>query len=119
MPTDEARERVSKLAGAGESHETIAIALGIARQTLETYYPVELSVGAHEKRAAVIERLYDAALAGSVAAAREYLKITPKLAAPPEDLDTPVGKKEQANKDAVTAHQGTGWEHLLDNPSVQ
>ena len=51
----------------------------------------------------------------------EYAAMTPKVAAPPPDLEKPegapkeqaLGKKDQANVDARTAQVGTDWEDLL------
>lgn len=106
------------------AHEEIALALGIARNTLEKHFEAELSVGAHRRRMEVVVALHAAAKKGNVAAARAYLQLSPKAAVPTADPPTPraekPGKKEQANLDAQTAHVGSDWETLLKQPaSVQ
>jgi hypothetical protein len=121
QPTNEERERVSELASMGMPHEGIAQVLGIARQTLETYFPVELSMGAYSKRAALLQAAYKAALNGSVAALKLCLAYEIPTACPPleEEKLEPVGKKAQADIDAKSAHQGTDWDGLLGPPGVQ
>ncbi len=103
-------------------HEDIALALGINRDTLAKHYEHELSIGASLRRLEVLQAMHTAARRGATAAARVYLANEPKTSAPPLDpgTDTPapakapaVGKKEQAQADAVTAARGTGWDELL------
>jgi hypothetical protein len=96
------------------SHEEIALGLGISRPTLEKYFEAELSTGAYAKRLEVLAAMHGAALKGNVAAQKAYLALEPGLAAPPaEKTAEPLGKKEQQNKDAVTAAAGTDWADLL------
>lgn len=100
-------------------HEEIAIALGISPPTLRKHFELELSTGALQRRMGVIQAMYDLAIKGNVAAQRAYMATTPMPAAPPTaDPDPvkpaePLGKKAQANVDAVTAQVGTDWESLL------
>lgn len=122
-PTPTQRRQVSIAAGAGMSHEEIAIALGIARNTLEKHFTTELSVGALQRRMEVLNAMHVAAKKGNVAAQKAYMAMTPIPVAPPvpegdaQPAEKPaakrVGKKEQAQIDATTAAQGTGWEDLL------
>lgn len=117
-PTDEQRRSVSIAAGAGGmSHEEIALGLDIDRGTLEKHFARELSVGAYERRIEVLNALHGAACKGNVTAAREYLSRTPLAAAPPakpdEDKPEKLGKKEQAQLDARSAHLGTDWADLV------
>lgn len=111
------------------AHEQIALALGIARNTLEKHFEHELTIGAYAKRMEVVEALRRAAKKGNVAAARLYLQVDPQVAAPPyqdrtekpQSADDAAaepkrGKKEQAQVDAGEAHLGTGWEGLLKPP---
>lgn len=121
-PTPQTRRRVAIAAGAGMSHEQIAIALEISRQTLAKHFERELSIGAYRKRMDVVEALHKAANKGSVAAAKAYMALTPAAAAPPvpkgdeapkEPKPVVLGKKEQAQADATTAQVGTDWETLL------
>jgi hypothetical protein len=134
------RQRVSVAAGAGMSHEEISIALGISRNTLQKYFRTELSVGSLQRRMEIVQSLYGAAKKGNVSAAKAYLSFTPTAAVPPPGVGertrstqkvdalpvAPVadpesvqpkpmilGKKEQAQADAVTAAAGTEWDGLL------
>jgi AcrR family transcriptional regulator len=102
------------------SHEEIALALGISRPTLYKYFAEELSVGAYQRRAEVIDAMHKAAVAGNVAAQRAYVSMSPQAAVPPQDEKEPkLGKKEQANADAATAALGTDWHELLPGTPVQ
>ncbi len=117
-PTKAIRKRVAIAAGAGMSHEEIAIGLGISRPTLEKHFEYELSHGAYAKRLEVLEAMHKAAAKGNVSAAREYLSVSPRASAPPpapvEEGEPPaLGKKDQAKADAKTAGAGTEWGELL------
>lgn len=100
------------------AHEEIAIALGISRNTLEKHFQWELSIGAHQCRAEVLEAMYRTAKKGVVAAQKAYVQMGVPVAAPPVENDTPepakLGKKEQQQADAKVAQVGTDWETLLD-----
>jgi hypothetical protein len=120
------RRQVSIAAGGGMRHEDIAIALGISRETLRKHYITELTVVASLRRLEVLQSLHIAAKKGSTSAAKAYLANEPQLEAPPAGVGdgaaapavpekqvkmaTPLGKKEQANADAKTAHVGTEWD---------
>lgn len=122
-PTKETRQKVSVAAGGGMAHEEIALAMGMSRNTLEKHYAHELSLGAAEKRLEVLNALHRAAKQGKVAAIKEYLSNTPQVAAPPAPKPEPageaklpekLGKKEQAQLDATTAHHADHeWAGLL------
>ncbi len=118
QPTDAQRKRVAVLAGKGWPHEEIALAISISPITLKKYFEHELSVGAYERRAEVVEALHAAASKANVTAAREYLKDTPAIAAPPLPVEKPeeLGKKAQANETAKTAQVGSEWAELLPGP---
>lgn len=102
-------------------HVDIAAALGIARETLEKYFQAELSGGALARRMEVLQALHAAAKKGSSSAARAYLMhdatpAVPPLPAPQPDKPAkaePLGKKQQAAAEALTAAQGTDWDGLL------
>ena len=121
QPTKAQQRRVSIAAGAGWSHEEIAIALEISRPTLEKYFAQELTVGAYQRRAEVIEAMYRTAKKGNVAAQKAYAALGPHVAAPPlqKDPEKPEGKKAQAQADAVTAQHGTEWADLLPVGTTQ
>lgn len=119
QPSKVQRARVAIAAGAGMSHEEIAIGLGIARNTLEKHFEHELSHGAYAKRLEVLEAMHRAAKKGNVSAAREYLSGSPRASTTPlpqgagDEKGKPVGKKEQAQADARVAQAGTEWDGLL------
>lgn len=121
-PTAHQRATVAIAAGGGMTFLEIAMGLGITRETLHKHFEVELSTGAHAKRLEVIRAMHAAAKRGNVAAAKAYLLLEPASAAPPISAtppepklskEEPLGKKDQANLDAVDAAKDTGWEGLL------
>lgn len=104
------------------SHDDIALALGIARGTLEKHFAPQLSAGAAEKRMEVLSSLFTSATKrGNTSAAKAYLEHAPQPAGagakgestPPAPKARPSGKKAIAQQDATTAQQGTGWEGIL------
>jgi hypothetical protein len=121
-------------------HEDIALALGITRETLRKWYLNELTVVASTRRLEVLNAMYAAAKKGSSSAAKAFLAAVPEFEVPPEGLGSgidkpaapvapevkepvqkagiPLGKKDQAQADAVTAAAGTEWEKLL-KPGVR
>jgi hypothetical protein len=109
-PTQAQRRLVRVSAGAGLSHEQIAISLELSRSSLERHFAHELTVGAYRCRIDVVVAMFAAAKRGSAAAQKAYLARTPQVAAPPLFK---LGKKAQANADAPTAQHGTEWEALL------
>jgi hypothetical protein len=121
-PTNALRRRVSIAAGAGMSHQDIAIGLGISRPTLEKHFMAELSVGANARRLEILEVMHQTAKKGNVAAQKAFLAMTPQLAAPPARVDAtddaqPQGKKAAALVAAQTAGKGTPWAEVLDDPN--
>lgn len=121
-PTSALRRKVSIAAGGGWSHEEIALALGVSRNTLEKHYAAELTTVAFQRRLEAIEGLHKAAKKGNAAAAKAYAAMTPRVAAPPPAegevptaprATTPEGKKAQQNELAKTAQNGTEWESIL------
>lgn len=115
--TDALRRQVAVAAGGGMSHEEIALAIGCSRNTLEKHFEAELSEGALKRRFEVMQAMHAAAKKGNVAAAKFYLAAPPQASAPPEKpAEAPaekLGKKEQADRDAQSAAQGTSWGSIL------
>lgn len=117
------RKRVSVGAAGGMTHEEIALALGITRPTLDKYFEMELSVGAHQRRLDVLNAMFQAATGRkkNVAAQKAFIATSIAIAAPPQpdaEKGKPKGKKDQANEDATTAQVGTEWAELL-KPSAR
>lgn len=114
------------MAGMGASQEQIARRLGISTQTLIEYYSAEIANGPTVANLNVAQKLYDIAMGNgpkAVTACIFWLKsrggwseFSPGAgaAAPnPKVMEEAIGKKEQANRDALTADQGTGWAGLV------
>jgi hypothetical protein len=124
-PTPKLRKRVSICAGGGMSQEQIAIALGIDRDTLRKHFGPELSTVAMQRRAAVLEAVFEKGLQGNVSAAKVFIQNAPEFEPPPEKPERSeakperLGKKEQANVDATTAQRGTDWADLLPTARPQ
>lgn len=102
------------------SHEEIAVALNISRNTLEKHFSVELSIGGAQRRMEVLNAMVAAAKKGNVTAQKAYLAFVPKSAAPPAPPAEPPapkvaakGKKVIAQEEAIVAQQGTEWDNLL------
>lgn len=126
-PTAAQRRRVSIAAGGGMSHEAIALAMGLSRNTLEKHFVAELSGGAYARRMEALQGLHAAAKRGNAAAVKAYLAADPEFLPPEAErlaeasaaapaltpAVAPKGKKEQQAAAAVTAQAGTGWEGLL------
>ena len=117
IPTSVLREKVKRLAGFGVQNPEIAKAIGISHPTLMKYYAEEIIAGPAETNAKVAEALYLKALSGernSVQAAIFWLKCRAGWRElPPPPAEEAIGKKEQANREAVTAARGTDWEQVL------
>jgi len=114
-PTTVQRRMVRNAAATGMSHEEIAIALEIHRHTLEKHFADDLAGGALKRQMEFRDALARAGLKGNVSALKQLMQMTPTLAAPRVEPEKPekLGKKDQANADAVTAAAGTDWADLL------
>jgi len=118
VPTAETRERVEILVAARMPSWQIAKALGIAEPTLRFHYAEEMEGGRARKTAAVLEALYREGAAGNTSAAKAWLALHGPLEDPPPPQDEPVeaaplGKREQATRDALTAGDGVDWARHL------
>jgi hypothetical protein len=126
--TPELRNKVSVLRAGGMEYVDIAAAIGCSERTLRTYFLPELRSGAAVKKAAMIEAMFAAGMKGNVSAQRAFIGLGEKAGAmpplPPENPapqddaeDEPeekLGKKAQADKDALTAHEDDPeWATLL------
>lgn len=121
---NEIAEKVGLLRAADMTVEDIAARIGLSEPTLRKYYFRELGDGPAVARALVLEALFDKAKAGNVSAARLMLAqfdkgdtappIRHQAADPVAKREPPLGKKAQADIDATTAHEDTGWGPLLN-----
>jgi hypothetical protein len=119
VPTDAARKQVEAMAAYGIPEWDIARVLGIDKNTLRKYYRDELDTGHIKANTKVAQNLFRIATGEgreAVVAAIFWLKTRARWSAAP-DVATPVeeeiGKKQQAQRDAVTAAKGTVWERIL------
>lgn len=122
VPTDKERAQCKALAAMGVPNTDIAIVLQISTPTLRRHFRHELDAGIIEANAKVAQSLFKQATdpaKPSVVAAIFWLKVRAGWteagardtnATPREE--TP-GKKEQANRAARVAQNGTEWESLL------
>lgn len=112
-PTDKERGQVRLLAGLGVPDYEIAKVLQVSGPTMRKYFSHELEVGHIEANAKVAQSLFKQATDATkpnVSAAIFWLKCR---AGWREDAVADIGKKEQVQQAAKTAHHGTGWDSLL------
>lgn len=121
VASDENRNKVSVLRAAGFEVLEIAGVLGVSEKTLRKYYFPELEQGALEKRAALALKLYEVAMGGNVPALKAFAvqlekgqALPPPPKPEPDDSPEKLGKKKQAEAEAVDAHEGTSWQGLLN-----
>jgi hypothetical protein len=118
--------QVRTLSGMGTRQEDIAIVLQVSVPTLRKYYPRELELGLIEANAKVAQSVFKQAThptKPNVAAGLFWLKCRAGWReaggvplSDPTQPEQPLGKKDQANADAVGAEKGTGWDDLLPKP---
>lgn len=99
----------------GDSHDTIARALGIDPDTLRKYYPDELLNGASRQRRLVVDMVYAGARKGNAALIRRVEEMTRASSAVLDAEGEGVtrqsrqGKKEAQREEALTAGVGNDW----------
>lgn len=121
LPTQENRSKIRLLLGFGWTDERIARALRITRPTLRKHYFAELRDRDEARdalKAAHLSMLYREADKGNVGAIKELGRIIEfeelgPMRRQPEPKPEKLGKKAQATRDAVSAHEGTEWGTLL------
>jgi len=118
--TKENQELVALLISAGWTQERIARYIGCDEKTLRKYFSRELREGADLIEATCLQVALKRARTGHLPSVNRLLDVIENRGRPappaPESKSGPrekVGKKEQANRDAQTAHQETGWGDLL------
>jgi hypothetical protein len=116
-PTKEQRQQVDAMAAYGVPAESIARVLAISKPTLLKYFRDELDTGHIKANSAVAQSLFRKATgegSQSVTAAIFWLKVRAGWSEyAPHPLPVPLGKKQQAELDAVTSAKGTEWSELV------
>lgn len=124
VPTDEKRRLVIQLMAFDWSVEQISAALSITPPTLRKHYFRELKSRAEARfrvEAKLLTKLMDEAEAGNVSAIDKYMKRlekhdarVPKSAQGKAPKPQPLGKKEEADRLAKTAHENSSWGQLVN-----
>jgi DNA-binding CsgD family transcriptional regulator len=122
QPSDQTRERVEILIAGGMAQWQIAAALDLSEPTLREHYALELGCGKAKRTAQVVEALFRSATdGGNVSAQKAWLAMPRTLDTPPtegvaqSDEHFPLGKKEAAQRAALSITEGSGWDGLLPN----
>ena len=120
VPTDETRNLVELLSGFGIPQDEIARLVGIDPKTLRFHYADQIELGTIKATAKVAQNLFTMACKPTregLSAAIFWLKVragwseyAPRL----PRSDEPLGKKEFAVRDALTAGDGTEWGQLVN-----
>lgn len=125
VATAENIDKVRALLLAGWRGDAIAQELGISEPTLRKHYFRTIDAARRqalaESRAKVMVQLAGAAGTGNVSAMKELLRVIGEqemslglVMRPEPDAPAPrPGKKEQAQSDSVSAHEGTTWGSIL------
>jgi hypothetical protein len=117
VPTEQDRRSVEAMSGHGVPELDIARVIGISHSTLRKWYLTELQTGHIKANSMVAQSLYNKAMGngqGAVAACIFWLKCRAGWSEySPSPLPPPLGKKEQAEIDAVAGAEGTDWGHLV------
>lgn len=122
-PTQQQRDMVEAMAGFGIPQDDIALVLKIDPKTLRLHYREELDRGVAVANTKVAKSLFEIATSkgqGAVTAAIFWLKCRAGWSeyapapAPTVPKERPLGKKEQAQLDAESADEGTGWGGLVN-----
>ena len=110
-PTATQRRSVEQMVSVGESHLTIARALGIDDDTLRKHFRTELDFGLAKRRQEAVEILFKAARKGNVSAAKrieEMTRIAGAAAAIEVRAEPATPKPETIGKKAATKAAAEG-----------
>ncbi len=120
VPTDETRNLVESLSGFGIPQDEIARLVGIDPKTLRFHYADQIKLGSIKATAKVAQNLFTMACKPpreGLSAANLWLKVRAgwsEYAPPRPKAEEPLGKKESAERDALTAGEGTEWGRLVN-----
>jgi hypothetical protein len=119
--TKENQELVALLRAAGWSQGRIATYLGCDEKTLRKHFSRELQDGADLIEGMALEVTLKKMRSGNSVATTRIFEIIdkgrvepPAPKSKPEEKPEALGKKDQANRDAETAHRESGWGELLN-----
>jgi hypothetical protein len=118
VPTDETRNLVESLSGFGIPQDEIARLVGIDPKTLRFHYADQIELGSIKATAKVAQNLFTMACKPTregLSAAIFWLKVRAGWSEyAPKRVEEPLGKKEAAERDALTAGDGTEWGRLVN-----
>jgi len=119
VPTNETRNLVESLSGFGIPQDEIARLLGIDPKTLRFHYADQIELGTIKATAKVAQNLFTMACKPTregLSAAIFWLKVRAGWSeyAPKRPAEEPVGKKEAAERDALTAGDDNEWGRLVN-----
>lgn len=115
----ENQELVATLIAAGWSQARIARYIGCDEKTLRKHFSREIEAGADMVEGMALQVLVQKMRSGHVPSVNKLLEIIDEKGrpAPPQKASEPradkIGKKAQANIDAQTPPEDSGWEGLL------
>jgi len=118
VPTDDSRNMVESLSGFGIPQDEIARLVGIAPKTLRFHYADQIELGAIKATAKVAQNLFGMACKPTregLSAAIFWLKVRAGWSEyAPRRVEEALGKKESAERDALTAGEGNEWGQLVN-----
>ena len=117
VPTDETRNLVESLSGFGIPQDEIARLVGIDPKTLRFRYAEQIELGNIKATAKVAQNLFTMACKPTregLSAAIFWLKVRAGWSEyAPRRVEGPLGRKESAERDALTAGEGNEWSRLV------
>jgi hypothetical protein len=118
VPTDETRNLVESLSGFGIPQDEIARLVGIDPKTLRFHYADQIEMGSIKATAKVAQNLFTMACKPTregLSAAIFWLKVRAGWSEyAPKRVEESLGKKEAAERDALTAGSGNEWGQLVN-----
>jgi hypothetical protein len=118
-PTEYSRTLVESLSGFGIPQDEIGKLVGIDPKTLRLHYAEQIELGGIKATAKVAQNLFNMACKPNregLQAAIFWLRVRAGWSeySPRPVSGEPLGKKAQAEAEAVTAGRGTEWAHLVN-----
>ena len=120
VPTDDSRNMVESLSGFGIPQDEIARLVGVDPKTLRFHYADQIELGGIKATAKVAQNLFTMACKPTregLSAAIFWLKVRAgwsEYAPPRSKAEEPLGKKEAAERDALTAGDDNEWGRLVN-----